>query len=224
VSQRTVLGTEGVDDIIEVTLAIEDPRSLDAFGLTALFPPQNVRFLRVERTPYTEDWLELAAVQTEAGAVRIGGFNPEGITRAGSTPVLRVVLSAPDVTDTSPIELVGFVDDLANARVVDAGGGGDTPVPGSFRLHQNYPNPFNPETSIRFDVPSGAGATRTRLAIYSVSGELVRVLVDEIRPPGFYEARWDGTNQHGAPVPSGVYFYSLEAGGYRTSRRMVLLK
>jgi parallel beta-helix repeat protein len=87
----------------------------------------------------------------------------------------------------------------------------------------NYPNPFNPKTTIEYVVPDAGGAVR--LAVYDLSGRLVRSLVDGEQPAGKHVAVWDGRDDRGRELGSGVYFYRLEiGGGYRTERKMVLLK
>ena len=103
-----------------------------------------------------------------------------------------------------------------------AGGGGVPPVR-SVRLEQNHPNPFNPATTIGFDLPSGR-SHRVSLSIYDVTGARVRTLVDGELPGGRHHATWDGRNQSGSPVGSGVYFYRLAASGRSETRKMVLLK
>jgi hypothetical protein len=90
-------------------------------------------------------------------------------------------------------------------------------------LSQNYPNPFNPTTTIRYLVPDG-GVQRVHLAVYDVSGALVRTLVDRERPGGRYTVEWDGRNDQGQPVGSGVYFYRLVERGYTQTKKMLLLK
>jgi hypothetical protein len=81
------------------------------------------------------------------------------------------------------------------------------PVTYENRLRQNVPNPFNPVTTIAFSV---AERGRVRLAIYDVTGRRVRALVDEALVPDRYEVRWDGRNDAGLRVSSGVYFYKRE--------------
>jgi hypothetical protein len=88
-------------------------------------------------------------------------------------------------------------------------------------LAQNTPNPFNPTTLIRYEL---SDREHVMLAVYDASGQLVRRLVDEVRPLGKNEAVWDGRSDAGTPVGSGVYFYRLTAGKFAESRKMVLLK
>jgi hypothetical protein len=88
-------------------------------------------------------------------------------------------------------------------------------------LAQNTPNPFNPTTLIRYELSDREHVT---LSVYDAGGTLVRRLVDEFRPVGRSEVVWDGRNDAGTPVGSGVYFYRLDAGKFTESRKMVLLK
>lgn len=95
-------------------------------------------------------------------------------------------------------------------------------VPLANSLSQNYPNPFNPETTIRYDLSSGAIVS---LAVYNIAGQVVRKLVDgESLAAGQYQAVWDGRNESGTSVASGMYFYLLRAGDYVAKRKMVLLR
>lgn len=94
--------------------------------------------------------------------------------------------------------------------------------PRTFALHQNVPNPFNPATIIAYDVP--AGGAKVSIRVYDAAGRLVRSLVEGQRPEGSYTTNWDGRDQSGSAVSSGVYFYKMTAGSFVESRRMVLLK
>jgi len=102
------------------------------------------------------------------------------------------------------------------------GTGVDDELPRSFALGRNFPNPFNPSTRIAYDVPSPGG--KVELVVYSVTGTLVRRIVDEELEPGRHSAAWDGTDEQGRHVSSGVYFYRLTANDFIDQRKMVLLK
>jgi hypothetical protein len=93
-----------------------------------------------------------------------------------------------------------------------------------FSLNQNYPNPFNPRTAISFTVPGSSGSVQTRLDLYDVSGRVVRTLTNEQLPPGPHAAVWDGRNDDGRPVATGVYFAHLRSGGLTATKQLVLLK
>ena len=100
----------------------------------------------------------------------------------------------------------------------------DTNIPKSIELFQNYPNPFNPTTSIQFTVKGGPSPLHTTLKIYNLRGQLVRTLVDEDKPGGNYTLLWDGRDEGGKAVSSGIYFYKLTAGSFSEIKKMVLLK
>ncbi len=90
-----------------------------------------------------------------------------------------------------------------------------------FALSANKPNPFNPVTTIAFGTEKAGKVT---LRIFSAQGRLVRTLVDEAIPAGWYQKRWDGRNDAGRAMSSGVYFYELASDGKRLTRKMSLLK
>ncbi len=99
-------------------------------------------------------------------------------------------------------------------------------LPEVFSLSQNYPNPFNPATTIKFQLPekNGTATVRTVLRVYDILGRLVRTIVDEDMSPGFYTKQWDGLNDKGVGISSGVYFYSIMAGDFRQTKKMLLIK
>lgn len=88
-------------------------------------------------------------------------------------------------------------------------------------LEQNRPNPFNPITSIGFELPKAGRAT---MRVFSIQGALVRTLVDGVMPAGRYRATWDGRDDQGHPVGSGLYLTELKADGHRLTRKLSLLK
>ena len=94
-------------------------------------------------------------------------------------------------------------------------------IPKKFALYQNYPNPFNPQTTIRFDLPR---ATEVTLVIYDMQGRLVRTLLNGQLSVGAHELIWDGTDDFGISVSSGLYFYSIQAGKFFDLRKLTLLK
>jgi len=96
-----------------------------------------------------------------------------------------------------------------------------TLVPGSFMLHQNYPNPFNPTTEIKFDLPQSASVN---LTVYNLLGREIRSLVDETLPAGVHVVVWDGRDDTGQAVASGIYFYRLSSDAYSARKKMLLLK
>lgn len=88
-------------------------------------------------------------------------------------------------------------------------------------LAQNYPNPFNPSTTIKYSIKEHA---HVLLKIYNVAGQLMKTLVDEEKDPGVYAMQWNGRNNSGDPVASGVYFYKLITKDFSKTKKLVILK
>jgi len=112
-------------------------------------------------------------------------------------------------------DVLADVGVLGTAGVPDAGAAVN-------RLGNGCPNPFNPATTVRYSL--GRDTTRARLAVYDVAGRLVAVLSDGPAAAGEHEARWDGRDDDGRAVSSGVYFVRLSADGWSGSTKMTLLK
>lgn len=94
-------------------------------------------------------------------------------------------------------------------------------LPTSFALSQNFPNPFNPTTHINFELPRSSDV---QLEIYNVIGQKVTTLADGNYPAGVHTLLWDGRNNSGEKVTSGIYFYRLVAGDFKATKKMLLLK
>lgn len=143
-----------------------------------------------------------------------------------------------DVTGSQPFEVVGDQFALVSGEVMQETAANEQVVAfmdGAFsaafdpdvariyrnRLEQNFPNPFNPTTTLAYSLKSAENVT---LTIYDVAGRRVRELVNERKERGAYKAVWDGRNDRGVPVASGVYLYKLKAGSFTDTKKMMLLK
>ena len=122
-----------------------------------------------------------------------------------------------------------FMDDYdfhRDTTIVNVGG--EKPeIPGTFVLMQNYPNPFNPTTTLRYALPRDA---RVTLSIYNILGQRVATLRDEVENVGYHDVVWNGRNDFGTPIASGVYFYRIEARPtdgsqtFSSIKKMLMLK
>lgn len=97
-------------------------------------------------------------------------------------------------------------------------------IPEAFSLAQNYPNPFNPSTTIAYELPANNGDYHVIIKIYNTLGELVKVLFSGYQKAGHHELSWNGKGTNGFELPSGIYIYTIEAGKFNASRKMILLK
>ena len=94
-------------------------------------------------------------------------------------------------------------------------------LPETCYLRQNYPNPFNPYTIIEFGLPE---KSQVDLAVYNLLGQKIKTLINKSLPANNYVFEWDGTNDNGVKVSSGVYLYKLISGNYTETKKMIMLK
>jgi len=94
-------------------------------------------------------------------------------------------------------------------------------VPSTFKLNQNYPNPFNPSTVISYQL---ASISKVHIKVYDILGKEIATLVNEQKPAGNYQITWDGTDNFGNKVTSGVYFYRIDTDNFVQTKKMVLMK
>lgn len=116
-----------------------------------------------------------------------------------------------------------YFDDIQVSREVVLSGvrGGPSEKPAVYFLGQNYPNPFNPRTTIPYHVP---GNGHVHLRIFDARGRRIRTLADSEHTAGHHQVIWDGLNEESQNMPSGIYFYRIEAGTFRDTNRLLLLK
>ena len=88
-------------------------------------------------------------------------------------------------------------------------------------INQNYPNPFNPVTTLRYNLPEEG---LVNITVYDMLGNVINELVNEVQNSGYRAIQWDATDNQGQPVSAGVYLYTIEAGKFRQTKKMILLK
>jgi hypothetical protein len=234
---KTVSALPGVNALANVSLATAP----SAEGFTVRLAASDVAQMRGYTAVLSFDPSALAFVKAERAEDAL-------LTRAGSTPLFlaqetspgRVVLADAAIGGTASGEgaLANLVfrrigaDGASSvrvdlARIFDGAGGANTlaatdrDLPPAYLLAQNYPNPFNPETRIAFGLPEDG---QVRLTVYNMMGQMVRTLVNGPQPAGNHAVRWDGRDDAGRRVASGIYLYRLQANGFESVRRMMLVK
>ena len=117
---------------------------------------------------------------------------------------------------------------ITSGTTDNCGGGGEpqakivaSVIPEKFELFQNYPNPFNFGTLIKYALPE---ESNVRLVIYNLLGQKVKELVEKTQSPGYYTIYWDGKDNRGENVGSGIYFYRIQTGSFTKTAKMSLLK
>ncbi len=174
--------------------------------------------------------LNLYAFSTPQPPISIVANNGSGLFTGFSTATINPEssLKGGDFDGDGDLDLafLKFAANIYNIIILKNGPpvgiiGGPEPLPKEFALHQNYPNPFNPATTIRYDLPKPAQVT---LTIYNILGQKVRTLVNDYETAGYKSVVWDGINEAGHPVGSGLYIYRIEAGDFRKSLKLLLVK
>jgi len=97
----------------------------------------------------------------------------------------------------------------------------DETLPITYKLHNSYPNPFNPVTTIRYELPEDG---LVNITIYDMMGRVVKKLINDQQTAGYRSLQWNATNDAGSPVSAGIYLYMIQAGEFRQTKKMVLLK
>jgi hypothetical protein len=97
----------------------------------------------------------------------------------------------------------------------------NTTLPKTTQLYGNYPNPFNPTTTLKYDL---AKSGHVSLVIYNMLGQKIRTLIDANKAAGYHTIQWDGSNDAGVKVSSGIYLYTFKADGYNQTKKMILIK
>ena len=111
---------------------------------------------------------------------------------------------------------VSMEDVIAEIKIITGISKTNNELPTSFSLSQNYPNPFNPSTRIRYELPV---SSKVKIMIYDILGREITTLINETRPAGRYEIKWNASR-----FSSGVYFYRIQAGNFVQTKKLMLLK
>lgn len=171
---------------------------------------------------YDVDSVDVLGYQSINKTYRLDGLILSYLTLSNKFgPIWRYSPGEPPGTSVTIENLIGCqISDTSYGYIVSVKE--KNKLVSDFSLSQNYPNPFNPSTKIKFNIPNVETTRRvvsTKMTVYDVLGRKVKTLVNKNLSPGSYEVEFNGNN-----FTSGVYFYILESGGMRLSRKMLLIK
>jgi len=199
---------------LRLPVLIDDIDGVVAGEITLSFSGRQEGIL-VSTTDLTSGYLLASNLQD--GRIRISFAGTESSTGAGA--VLELIFDEWDRELLSSLRLERVV--LNEGRIPVRIAESTAETPNAYRLSQNYPNPFNPKTTISYDV---AETGTVRLSVYTLAGQHIRTLADGERPAGTYSVAWDGTDDTGRDVASGVYLCRMEAGEYNAVRKLLLVR
>lgn len=164
---------------------------------------------------HNEPWLNL---ESNFGTVSFGeseevqlNFDATGLEDGSYSAVMAIYTN----------EETNVLIHIAISFEVGSTSGGISDVPGFVQLNQNYPNPFNPVTNISFDL---AKAGYVELEVFSAKGQKIRTLINGDFTEGKHSVVWNGSDDHGNSVSSGIYFYKMKSGKYTSTKKMLLMK
>ena len=217
--------------MVTVNVALANATALTGFGFELLYDADNFEY--VESAAAEQDLLKSGGAETplflahpgEAGQLVIANAVIDGAPVSGNGEVVSLTFKVlQEFEENARFEIAdGIVFDheqLPNP-VVALGSLSVESTPTEFALLQNFPNPFNPETTIKYNLAEG---TNVSLRIYNVVGQVVRTLVAEQQSAGRYTVRWNGSDDRGVSVSSGIYFYELRSQGFQDVKKLMLLK
>jgi hypothetical protein len=231
---------EGDNVPVWLTGEIENTNCFAAHGSVRVIRPNvtapNGSELVLSGAPYVVRWTNPSGWRVDAASVYYSLDLGESWALVAENVVGEsVVWNVPDVRSTQALirvylfdqhgvmgydssdQVFGIVETITGVEVTEI----DASLPKEHALHQNSPNPFNPVTTIRLDLPRAADV---RLDVFTVDGRLVRTLVRAPLAAGRRSVTWDGRDDDGRAVGSGVYLYRVKAGPYEASKRMILIK
>ena len=230
------LKLEPIDEVdadngtLRILVSLSHAKDLKGYGFSMNYDPAKYEFVKASEVEesllksgagrqtlfvsanHTPGRVDLGAVKVDGQGVSGDGrlveltFKTHRAAAAGDFRISEGVLVGQD----------GAIDRLANVELARL-----MPQAGEYALEQNVPNPFNPSTVIGYRIPE---AGSVRLVIYNLLGQEVRVLVDGHMEAGSFTATWDGKDEMGRQVSSGIYLYRIQAGDFLASRRMMFLK
>jgi len=216
---------------ITMSIKLDKPWGLKAFGMDLGYPEELLSFVKVSNTNLTKEWQALDGKEFEPGIVTIGGFDPKAINSKKSGALVTVTFKVKEgIEGRGALWLFNLTDDVTEAggnsaefstNVNEVRRIGDLAVPTTFNLEQNYPNPFNMKTEIVYQLPE---ARYVNLCIYNSLGQKIRTLVSRTQNVGKYAAHWDGSDEQGHEMTSGVYIYRFETSGFSDVKKMLLMK
>ena len=218
------------DGLLRLRMTVADAQNLKGYGFMLQYDAAKYEFVEVKQV--VEGLMGSADGQAALfvssnktpGEVIVGSMKVDGNAASGAGDLVEFVFRTEDsplqsdfqVLDGILVDLAGNVDQMHNIAV-----GRLDPIPEAFALSQNMPNPFNPSTTISYEVPESGSV---KLIVYNLLGQQVRTLIDDSIESGFHTVVWDGADEFGRQVASGIYIYRMNSGEFNATKRMLFLK
>ena len=218
------------DGVLKLQVAINHAQKLKGYGFVLQYDQSKYEFVEARQVDQNlldvnsgQPALFLASNKTP-GQVAVGAMKVDGQAVSGDGALVEFTFKTTQtplasdfqILDGVMVDLAGGIDAITNIDI-----GSLKPMPRDYSLEQNVPNPFNPSTTIEYRLPE---AGDVQLVIYNLLGQEVRTLVRESMDAGFHSVVWDGTDEFGKQVASGIYIYRMSVADFTKVQRMMLLK
>ncbi|HEX7400763.1 MAG TPA: T9SS type A sorting domain-containing protein, partial [candidate division Zixibacteria bacterium] len=217
------------DGLFEIPLEGKVDTEIAGLQFDISYDPNEVTLLEPALTSHTEGLQVFSSAQEGTQKIGLIDLNGQNYVLAGEGPLIMlrgkgtnlssITIKEATLVDRDankiPVEIIAVMKDEEG---LDAEG---SIIPKNFVLSQNLPNPFNPETQISYDLPS---ACQVKLCIYNLLGQKARTLLDEYQSAGHKIVNWDGKDDRGNGLASGVYFYRIQAGDFTDAKKMIMIK
>lgn len=209
---------------IRVPVSVSNVNDVNAFQMALNLDAKMVRVQNVEAAESMAKVNFDYRYDTDNGILRIAFAGSDFLKPDGELAIITLAVDKDIKGEHSiPVSVAEFlVNETDLTETAAAGTIKISGTPLSFDLFQNYPNPFNPTTTIRYQIPDND--QQVRIEVFNIMGQSIRVLVDKRHDAGEYQVVWDGTNQKGIRVASGLYFYRMQAGDFVSLKKFHLLK
>ncbi len=218
------------DGVLKLQIAVNHAQKLKGYGFVLQYDQSKYEFVEARQVDQNlldansgQPALFLASNKTP-GQVAVGAMKVDGQAVSGDGALVEFTFKTTQtplasdfqIFDGVMVDLVGGIDAITNIEI-----GTFKTMPKDYALGQNVPNPFNPSTTIDYRLPE---AGDVQLVIYNLLGQEVRTLVRESMDAGFHSVVWDGTDEFGKQVASGIYIYRMSVADFSQVQRMMLLK
>jgi hypothetical protein len=217
-------------DLFEILLEAKVDMDVAGVQLDISYDPNEITLLEPALTSRTEGLQVFSSAQDGIQRIGIVDVSGQNYVPAGESPLIVLRGKGTDLSSIKikeailvdkdankiPVEIVGEMNKGEEGSEVK-----ESFVPKDFSLSQNLPNPFNPQTEISYDLPN---ACHVKLSIYNLLGQKIKTVVDEYQTTGQKTVHWDGRDDRGNEVASGIYFYRIQAGDFTDAKKMMLMK
>ncbi len=206
---------------VEMPIKINGDFRVTSTDLHLTYDPNVIESISVRKSEASQGMQLVTNTQGDTLKIAMAGSQPIDLSQPIMTLVLHLKSDVSGQAQSSINFLTFRVNDVnltSHMTGVDVNVRG---TPTTYKLSQNYPNPFNPTTTIQYQLPENS---KVLLAVYNLKGQKIATLVNQVQKAGYYQVTWDGTNQFGQHVASGVYFYRVKAVAKNSDKSMTQVK